>query len=112
MLWEGPQLSRGGESWAAWFPFMGACHKPAGPLLTHAAHTQAMCFIRPTRENIKLLTAELKAPRFQAYYICGLRRMQGRLAATHMHGGRPREDPAWHAWVARMEHSSWASFSH
>jgi hypothetical protein len=32
---------------------------------------QAMCFVRPTRENIKLLTAELKGPRFQAYYICG-----------------------------------------
>ena len=31
---------------------------------------QAMCFLRPTRENIKMLKEELKAPRFQQYHIC------------------------------------------
>jgi vacuolar protein sorting-associated protein 45 len=35
----------------------------------HHEELKAMCFIRPTRENIKLLTAEIKAPRFQAYYL-------------------------------------------
>lgn len=31
-----------------------------------------MCFLRPTRENVKMLKEELKAPRFQQYHICTL----------------------------------------
>ena len=31
---------------------------------------QAMCFLRPTRENMTLLTRELKDPRFGGYHIC------------------------------------------
>lgn len=30
---------------------------------------KAMCFVRPTRDNIKALKEELKAPRFQSYHL-------------------------------------------
>ena len=30
---------------------------------------KAVCYLRPTRENIDLLKKELRAPRFKSYYI-------------------------------------------
>ena len=39
---------------------------------THDAmkHLKALVFVRPTRRNIELLQAELKAPRYSEYNIC------------------------------------------
>lgn len=34
-----------------------------------ALHVQAVCFLRPTRENITLLKRELKQPRYQHYHL-------------------------------------------
>lgn len=31
---------------------------------------QAVCFIRPTRENVTLLKRELRQPRYQSYHLC------------------------------------------
>ena len=33
-------------------------------------HMKCVVFLRPTQENIQLLSAELKAPRYGVYYIC------------------------------------------
>lgn len=33
-------------------------------------HLKAICFLRPTRDNIRTLRAELKNPKFGEYYIC------------------------------------------
>jgi hypothetical protein len=31
---------------------------------------QAVCFLRPTRENVIMLKRELRQPRFQSYHFC------------------------------------------
>lgn len=31
---------------------------------------QAICFVRPTRENVTLLKRELRQPRYQSYHLC------------------------------------------
>ena len=33
-------------------------------------HMKCVVFLRPTQENIQLLSAELKSPRYGVYYIC------------------------------------------
>lgn len=33
-------------------------------------HLKCIVFIRPTPENVSALAAELKYPRYNAYYIC------------------------------------------
>jgi vacuolar protein sorting-associated protein 45 len=33
-------------------------------------HLKAICFLRPTADNIKLLLDHLKEPRFSEYHIC------------------------------------------
>ena len=33
-------------------------------------HLKCICFLRPTRENVELLTKELKSPKYGFYYIC------------------------------------------
>lgn len=35
-------------------------------------HLKAICFLRPTRENIDNLAYELKFPRYGQYFICEL----------------------------------------
>ncbi len=41
--------------------------RPTGGTLP--VHLQAVCFLRPTRENITLLKRELKQPRYQHYHL-------------------------------------------
>ncbi|XP_020600895.1 vacuolar protein sorting-associated protein 45-like [Orbicella faveolata] len=33
-------------------------------------HLKAICFLRPTRENIEHLCSELKNPKYGVYYLC------------------------------------------
>ena len=33
-------------------------------------HLKCICFVRPTTENIELLSNELRNPRYGLYYIC------------------------------------------
>ena len=33
-------------------------------------HMKCVVFLRPTKENVELLSAELKSPRYGIYYIC------------------------------------------
>ncbi len=37
------------------------------------AHLKAVCFIRPTAENLALLKKELRKPKYGEYYICSYR---------------------------------------
>jgi vacuolar protein sorting-associated protein 45 len=34
------------------------------------AHLKALCFLRPTLENLNLLKKELRKPKYGEYYIC------------------------------------------
>lgn len=34
------------------------------------SHLKAVCFLRPTSENIQLLRRQLRNPRFGEYYLC------------------------------------------
>ena len=33
-------------------------------------HLKCICFIRPSKENVELLSRELKSPKYGFYYIC------------------------------------------
>lgn len=35
-------------------------------------HLKAVCFLRPTAENVQRLKKHLAAPRFSEYHLCGL----------------------------------------
>lgn len=35
-------------------------------------HLKCICFVRPTRENIELLSKDLHTPKYGLYYICKL----------------------------------------
>jgi hypothetical protein len=37
------------------------------------AHLKALCFLRPTLDNLNLLKKELRKPKYGEYYICMLR---------------------------------------
>lgn len=41
------------------------------------ARLQAVCFLRPTRENVTMLKRELRQPRFQSYHFCECVPQQG-----------------------------------
>lgn len=38
-------------------------------------HLKAVCFLRPTRENLEHLEKELKSPKYGEYHICTRSRM-------------------------------------
>ncbi len=47
------------------------CIKQADPLcMTQCSHLQAVCFLRPTRENVARLRKELRSPRYGEYHLC------------------------------------------
>lgn len=60
--------------------------KPAVPCLTSLPSVlQAVCFLRPTRENIARMRRELRDPRFGEYHLCECSRpcgSSGRLLAS------------------------------
>jgi len=33
-------------------------------------HLKCICFLRPTIENVELLSQELKSPKYGLYYVC------------------------------------------
>lgn len=39
------------------------------------AHLKAVCFLRPTAENIKLLVDELQEPKYGEYHLCTLQNL-------------------------------------
>ena len=38
--------------------------------ITRCWHLQAVCFLRPTRENVARLRKELRSPRYGEYHLC------------------------------------------
>jgi hypothetical protein len=62
---------------------------------------QAICFVRPTRENVTLLKRELRQPRYQSYHLCEHQHsssMATAAAASLQH--QPQQHVAWHAAVS------------
>lgn len=43
---------------------------PGHPVAPPCRIAQAVCFLRPTRENITFLKRELRQPRYQSYHLC------------------------------------------
>ena len=58
------------NSRAAWLGCHPAASEQPPPTTVRPARPQAVCFLRPTRENIARIRRELRDPRFGEYHLC------------------------------------------